>query len=116
MMSHQGSCHCGAVKYEVSTPIEKAIQCNCSICSRKGYLLAFVDEDQFKLLQGSDTLSDYQFGKKLIHHQFCKNCGAATFGHGSLSGGKKKYAVNVRCLENFDLKSLTIDQFDGKRL
>src|SRR5688572_14597956 len=113
-MSHQGSCHCGAIKYQVDAAIDKALECNCSICSRKGQLLAFVTEDQFKLQQGAEALSDYQFGKKHLHHQFCKHCGIATFGHGTAPDGKKMYAINVRCLEDFDFKSLPLDQYDGK--
>lgn len=115
-MIHKGSCHCGTVKFEVSSPIEKAMECNCSICSRKGHLLAFVSEDKFKLTQGNDALHDYQFGKKHIHHQFCKYCGIGAFGHGRIPDGKKMYAVNVRCLEDFDFKALPIDQYDGKSL
>lgn len=115
-MTHHGSCHCGAVKFEVTAPIEKAMECNCSICCRKGHLLAFVTEDQFKLTQGVDALSDYQFGKMHIHHQFCQHCGVGTFGHGSTPDGKEMYAVNVPCLENFDFKALPIDHYDGKNL
>ena len=42
MALHKGSCHCGKVAYEVETDLEQVIECNCSICRRKGYLLTFV--------------------------------------------------------------------------
>ena len=115
-MNHQGSCHCGAVKYEVNAPIERAMECNCSICSRKGHLLAFIPATSFTLKQGQDALSDYQFGKKHIHHLFCKTCGIGSFGKGKGPDGTEMIAVNVRSLENFDFKALPVDFYDGKSL
>src|SRR5262249_43928156 len=71
--TYEGSCHCGAVRYEVTmAPPEKAFACNCSICSRAGWLLAFVPEETFRLVSGESALEDYQFGKKHIHHYFCR--------------------------------------------
>jgi hypothetical protein len=115
-MSYQGSCHCGAVQYRVEGTIAKAMECNCSICSRKGHLLAFVGEGQFELLKGQEDLSDYQFGKKHIHHLFCKQCGVGTFGRGANPDGSQMYAVNVRCLDGLDFKALPVDQYDGKSI
>ena len=42
-MPYTGSCHCGAVTFTVAAdaPTE-AMSCNCSHCSRKGFLLTFV--------------------------------------------------------------------------
>jgi|SRR6185436_16538355 len=114
--TYNGSCHCGSVRYEVSTELKSVIQCNCSICSRVGYLLTFVAPEQFKLLAGEEKLSDYQFNKKNIHHLFCSSCGVHGFGRGTGPGGKQMYAVNVRCLEGVDVGGLTINSFDGKSL
>ena len=73
---YEGSCHCGAVKFEVTmAPPTKAFACNCTMCSRAGWLLAFAKDDTFKILHGEDAVTDYQFGKKKIHHVFCKTCG-----------------------------------------
>lgn len=64
MTYYTGSCHCGAVHYEVDATIDKAMECNCSICSKKGSLMAFVPANAFHLLQGKEALTDYQFNKK----------------------------------------------------
>lgn len=117
MTKYTGGCHCGSVKYEATINLnDPVMSCNCSICSKKGHLLAFASQDQFKLLAGESTLSDYQFYKKNIHHLFCKACGVGSFARGTGKDGTTMYAVNVRCLEGVDIASLKIQQVDGKSL
>jgi len=111
---YTGSCHCGKVRYEVTTALNDVISCNCSICSKRGWLLTFAKSDQFTLLSGGDGLTDYQFGKKHIHHLFCPVCGVASFGSGATPDGQTMYAVNVRCLDDVDPSTLTVKQVDGK--
>lgn len=114
-MKYSGSCHCGNVKFEVEMDISEVISCNCSICSKKGILMAFAPEPNFKLLK-SDALKDYQFGKKNIHHEFCGNCGIHAFGHGKNPKGEAMRAINVRCLDDVDPASFPVKFFDGKSL
>lgn len=116
MEKYHGSCHCGKVQFEVKGDFKNVVTCNCSICQRKGSILAFVSEENFKLLSGGEYLTDYQFGKKTIHHTFCSVCGVTAFSTGEKTGSSKMKAVNVRCLEGFDLKNVNIKEFDGKSL
>ena len=111
MKTFVGSCHCGAVKFEVRSDIEKVLECDCSHCSRKGFLLHFVDTEAFTLLSGSENLSEYFFNKKAIKHLFCKICGVQAF---AIGVAFPKVAVNVRCLEGVDSASLTKEQYHGK--
>jgi hypothetical protein len=113
---HHGSCHCGKVRYDVKVDPRRGTACNCSICSRKGWLLTFVSEDEFTLLAGSDELTDYQFGNKRIHHLFCKHCGVNSFSRGVGPHGKEMVAVNLRCLEGVDVSAIDVAHFDGKSL
>src|SRR5262245_50815144 len=113
---HVGSCHCGKVRYEVTTDLAKVMSCNCSICSRKGHLLTFVTPENFNLLPGEDALTDYQFNKHVIHHLCCATCGVGPFARGKRRDGSPMVAINVRCLEDVDLGSLTITPVDGKSL
>ena len=106
----------GAVRYEVSGSLDKVISCNCSICEKRGLLLIFAAPDQFKLLSGADKLADYQFNKKIIHHQFCATCGVESFARGTAPGAGEMVAVNVRCLDGIDLGALTLTPYDGKKL
>ena len=75
LQTYKGSCHCGNVRFEVETDLKGVMSCNCSLCSRAGYLLHFVPEAKFKLLSGESDLRDYLFNKHKIHHLFCTNCG-----------------------------------------
>lgn len=113
-MKHTGSCHCQKVRFEVDAEINKAMSCNCSICSKRGSLLVFVPEESFQLLSGENDLTDYQFGKKVIHHYFCATCGVGVFGSGTGGDAKKMRAINIRCLDTVELEKVSTYPFDGK--
>lgn len=115
-MKHTGGCHCGKIRFEAEMEADKAMSCNCSLCAKRGSLLAFIPEEQFTLLSGEDNLTDYQFNKKVIHHYFCKTCGILPFGAGKGPDGTAMRAINVRCLDDVDPKSVTISEFDGKSM
>lgn len=110
---YTGSCHCGSVKYEVDLALDKVTACNCSMCGRTGTLLTFVPPSAFKLLQGEETLRDYQFNTRNIHHLFCSTCGVKSFARGVSPRGEM-VAINVRCLDGVDLDSLEIQHVDGR--
>lgn len=111
--TYSGSCHCGKVAYEVTASLDSVISCNCSMCRRKGYLLAFAPATDFELKQGESELSDYQFGSRTIHHLFCRHCGVSAFGRGKLPDGTEMVAINVGCLEGVDLERLSVQKVDG---
>jgi len=115
-MTINGSCHCGAVAYTIDadSPTE-AMECNCSICRRKGYLHLFTDASGFTLVTPRDALAAYTFGKHVIRHQFCTTCGCAPFSEGEGPDGKPMMSVNLRCTD-VDLSALTIKPFDGASL
>ena len=115
--TYLGSCHCGAVKFAVTmAPPETAYACNCSICRRAGWLLAFVPGSAFAQTAGQDALTDYQFGKQHLHHTFCKVCGVRPFSRGNDKQGNPTVAVNLRCLEGLVASKLPVQEFDGASL
>jgi hypothetical protein len=114
--SYTGSCHCGRVRYDVTTDLTQVMECNCSHCTRKGFLLTFVAPGQFVLHTGEQYLSDYQFNKKIIHHLFCRTCGVEPFARGKMPDGSAAVAVNVRCLEGVDVSALKPMPFDGRNV
>lgn len=117
LTTYTGGCHCGKVRFEVKADLSgDVIACNCSICAKSGYLLAFAPAEQLKLLSGEDALTDYQFNKKMVHHLFCSTCGVRSFGRGKGPDGKEMVAINVRCLDGVDPASLKIKPVDGKSL
>lgn len=111
---HAGGCHCQKVRYEVTIAADTGMGCNCSICSKKGTLLSFVEPEAFTLQSGEDNLTDYQFNRHNIHHLFCKTCGVASFAKGTRRDGAPMIAINVRCLDGFDLDAVTVKMVDGK--
>ncbi len=112
--THAGGCHCGKIRYEATAVFDKAIECNCSICAKSGSLLEFIPASHFKLKSGADDLIDYQFNKHVIHHMICPDCGIKSFARGTGPDGTPMVAVNVRCLDDFDLKTIKITEFDGR--
>ena len=114
MQTYTGGCHCGAVTYEVDIEnLTEVMECNCSHCEKKGFLLYFAPKENFRLLSGQDNLTSYKFGKKVIDHVFCKTCGVESF---SSSDAYPKMMINVRCLDNVDLDSLKINKYNGRTL
>ena len=111
---HKGSCHCGQVSFEVEGEFSEVMECNCSHCSRKGYLLWFVPRGSFRLLSGEGDYSTYLFNKHVISHHFCKMCGCAPFATGKGPNGAEMAAVNVRCLEGAELSSIKRVPVDGR--
>lgn len=113
--TYKGSCHCGAVTFtaKMDEP-KKAYACNCSICRRAGWLLAFAKD--FEVHHEPGAVTDYQFGPKRTHHVFCKTCGVRAYSHGTDKEGKPTMAVNLRCVEGVDPTTLPVETFDGASL
>jgi hypothetical protein len=113
-MKHRGSCHCGMVAFEVEGEIDSAISCNCSMCTRKGSLLWFAPREQLRLLTPEENASAYVFNRHVISHRFCKACGMHPYAEGVDPKGNRVAAVNLRCLEDFDLGSVRVQEVNGK--
>jgi hypothetical protein len=109
----KGACHCGAVAFEVRAPDEvELVECNCSMCSKTGYLHLIVPKSRFRLLKGEGNLTAYRFNTKSAKHLFCSTCGIKAFyvprSH------PDGYSVNFRCLDANDFTSILTTSFDGK--
>ena len=113
-MIYQGSCHCGRISFEVDGELGEVMECNCSHCSRKGYLLWFVPREKLRLATPESNLATYTFNKHVIKHHFCPNCGCAPMGFGNGPSGAPTAAVNARCLEGVELSTLKRIPFDGR--
>src|SRR5256885_14362305 len=96
---YAGGCHCGKVRFEAVVDLSRVVECNCSFCSRRAPALTFAPPDQFKLLSGEGSLTDYQFREHHRHHFFCSSCGLGALRQGAQPGGREMYAVNVRRLD-----------------
>ena len=113
-MAFQGSCHCGAVQFEVDAELPtQAISCNCSHCRRKGFLLAFFPASAFRLTAGEGALQAYRFNTHKLAHRFCTTCGVQAFAEGVSPDGGETRAVNLRAVPEADLDALDIQKVDG---
>jgi len=113
MVTHSGGCHCGRVRFEVIAPKRLRVsECNCSICSKAGYLHLVVPADRFKLLSGSDTLRTYSFNTHTAKHLFCSVCGVKSFyvprSH------PDGISVNARCIDSETIEELTVTSLNGR--
>ena len=115
-MRYEGSCHCGDVAYQVEGDLTGVMECNCSMCQRKGAKMWFVPREQLKLTTPEANSVAYQFNKHVIDHRFCKRCGIHAYGDGKDRSGNRMAMVNVRCLAGVDLDSLPVKHFDGRSL
>ena len=109
---HMGGCHCGAVRFEVVLRDPVALVCNCSICSRKGFLHLIVDPADFTLVQGEEALENYTFGTHTAVHRFCKRCGIHPFY--TPRSHPDKVDVNGHCLDDYAADLIQRKTFDGR--
>ena len=108
-----GGCHCGAVRFEALLDTPLVVQdCNCSICTKTGYLHAIVAEGRFRLLSGADRLTTYSFNTGRARHLFCSACGVKGFYRPRSNPDGR--SVNARCLDDFAGLDLRIEPFDGR--
>jgi hypothetical protein len=112
MPTYEGGCHCGRVRFRVTASLDHVSECNCSMCTKKGFLHLIVAPEQFELLSGADVLTTYEFNTKVAKHRFCRLCGVHAFY--TPRSDPDKIDVNVRCLDGVDLSSLAVSPFDGQ--
>jgi hypothetical protein len=115
-MKYEGSCHCGRIAFEAEGEIGTVIECNCSHCSRKGFLLWFVPRDKVTLKTPESDMSTYKFNKHVIAHQFCSVCGVEPLAFAKDKNGADTAAVNARCLKGIDLGALKRMPYDGAKM
>jgi hypothetical protein len=109
-----GNCHCGAVEFEVklTNGLENVRRCNCSLCRRKGALMAGVPLSGLRVTKGEDALTLYQWNTKIARHYFCKYCGIYT--HHQRRSDPAWYGFNIACIDDVDLSSYgTVPVGDG---
>jgi hypothetical protein len=109
---YQGGCHCGRVRFVVEADLATAAICNCSICTKKGFIHLIVLPEDFTLVSGRDDLTTYEFNTKTAKHHFCRHCGMHPFY--VPRSDPDKIDVNVRCLDDVDLEKVAASSFDGK--
>jgi hypothetical protein len=112
-VQHLGGCHCGSVRFEVMAPEQAEVSaCNCSMCGKAGFLHLIVPAERFRLVNGADVLTAYQFNTQTAKHLFCSKCGIKSFyvprSH------PDGFSVNARCLDEGTFTISAIREIDGR--
>lgn len=111
-IKYRGSCHCGEIHFEVQAPKKLELdRCNCSICTKSGYLHLIVPRSRFKLLSGEDSITSYRFGSMIAEHTFCRVCGVKPFY--TPRSNPDGVDVNAHCLDPMPT-DVEISDFDGQ--
>ncbi|MBX3227903.1 MAG: GFA family protein [Labilithrix sp.] len=114
MISREGGCHCGRVRFRVTFDEGAPVHdCDCSICTKKGFLHVIVTKEAFTLLAGADALTTYTFNTGVAKHTFCSTCGVHAFY--TPRSHPDGVDVNARCLDDFEAlrPSLRVERFHG---
>ena len=111
MHPYKGSCHCGAVEFEIDYEPFELTTCDCSLCVKKHALMCAVPQSRLTITKGAGGLSVSQWNLKTARQYFCRTCGIYTF-HQTLST-PDSYGVNVFCLEAFDIEDYPVRKADG---
>ena len=112
--TYHGSCHCGAVRFEVDADLDHVRVCDCSICRRRGGLFHRIDPADFRLLTPLEDLSLYQWHTKTARDYFCKTCGVLPFRRPRKD--PQQWAINVGCLAGVDIFALPVQRYRGSEL
>lgn len=114
LQKHKATCHCGSVEFELDLPdgLIDVRRCDCSMCRRRGAIVASVPLSGITITKGADVLTLYQFNTKTAKHFFCANCGIYT--HHQRRSNPSQYGFNVSCLDGINpLKIEGIPTYDG---
>jgi hypothetical protein len=105
-----GSCHCGDVRFEVLGEMDEVLDCNCTVCTKKGFLHWIVPPARFRLISGEPRV--YSFGTHTAKHTFCGRCGMHPFY--TPRSHPDHVDVNVRCLDGVDVRAISVVPFEGR--
>ena len=114
MMQCQGSCHCGAVRFEITADISELTTCDCSLCVKRNAVMAKIPEQGLRITHGEDNLSLYQWNTGRAKHYFCRHCGIYVFHR--KRAAPDHFGVNVFCLDGFDTNSIPIRATEGANM
>jgi hypothetical protein len=113
MAKYIGGCHCGRIRFEVEGELQTVSVCNCSMCTKTGYLHWTVAPEQVRLLTEPDTWVTYRFLTRTSQNRFCPVCGISPFR--VPRSDPDKLTINARCLDGVDPRAIPVTFFDGQK-
>jgi len=113
-MLHPGSCHCGAVQFQIDAPITELTTCDCSLCVKRNALMTKVPEQALTIVSGEDALELYQWNTQVAKHYFCRHCGIYVFHR--KRAAPDHFGVNIFCLDGFDVAAVSVRATEGANM
>ena len=108
---HQGSCHCGSVRFSVRHEIKELTTCDCSLCVKRNAVMTKVPEAALTVLAGDALLTLYEWNSRVAKHYFCGRCGIYLFHR--KRAAPDHYGVNIFCLDGFDASAIPVRATEG---
>jgi hypothetical protein len=108
-MGVNGSCHCGNVRIEVPSQPEWVSDCNCSLCRKLAWRVAYYPPDQVTV---SGKTTAYVWGDRMIGIHHCPVCGCGTHWQ-TLGEDFGKMGINARLLDGFEESAVEVRKFDN---
>ncbi|GAW15267.1 hypothetical protein ANO14919_046760 [Xylariales sp. No.14919] len=117
-VTYEAGCHCGYIKFafSLSPGLDEhvVLSCNCSACSRFGYLLVYPDaKDVIWHNNSRERCVNYQFNTKKKDQMFCPKCGASLGIDFREVFTPHRYGISCRTIYGVDLDKLIIKKLDG---
>lgn len=115
---YECGCHCGFIKFAMTLspplPAYEVLQCNCSACTRFGYLLVYPLASQIQWHDnGRDRCAVYRFNTKEKDQLFCPKCGASLAIDFRDVHKPHQYGISVRSIYGINLDELKYKKLDG---
>jgi hypothetical protein len=109
----EGSCHCGAVRWQFDGVPDTTTACSCTVCRRYGVLWAYDYEGERITISGNTCA--YIWGDREIGFHFCPDCGCVAYWRGieQRADGRRRIAVNLRLAEPEAVAKIPVKHFDG---
>ena len=89
---------------DINDNIDKLKRCNCSMCKRKGTMVATIEKKDLKVIKGENKIKVYQFNTKVAKHHFCSECGIQT--HNQRRSDPNTYGINMGCIDDIEVNEL----------
>jgi hypothetical protein len=106
-------CHCGQVTITLPRRPDEISQCNCSLCSKTGFMGIYYRPDEVVVTGELDPYVRSDLDEACLTNWRCRHCGCATHWTGLGQYAEGRMGVNARMLHPAALKGVPVIPVDG---
>ena len=108
------SCHCGAVRVEISHLPEYINLCDCTLCAKSGGAWGYFKSAEVKVTGLTNGYRRTDYKKPAVEIQFCLDCGATTHWVLTELHEDDQLGVNMRLFEPSEIAGIEARSLDGR--